>query len=71
MTNEGSCIVYITEKHARQDAQNATFGQFADASLFSLTRNYIFVNSSWFDRLDSYPFSVFVIIYLRLFELEY
>ena len=32
-TNEGSRIVYITEKLARQHAQNATFGLFATASL--------------------------------------
>ena len=32
-TNEGSLIVYITEKLARQYAQNATSGLFATASL--------------------------------------
>ena len=37
-TNEGSFIVYITEKlDARQHAQNATSVLFATASLFRLT----------------------------------
>ena len=34
--NEGSCIVYITEKLARQHAQNTTSGLFAAASLLTL-----------------------------------
>ena len=36
-TNEGSRMVYITEKFAHQHAQNTTFRLFAAASLFSLT----------------------------------
>ena len=36
-TNEGSRIVYITEKAAHQHAQNTTFGLFAAASLFRLS----------------------------------
>ena len=39
-TNEGSSIIYITEKLAHQHAQNMTFGLFATASFFRLT--------SWF-----------------------
>ena len=33
-TNEGSCIVYITEKDAHKHALNATFGLFVAARLF-------------------------------------
>ena len=36
-TNEGSRIVYITEKAAHQHAHNVTFGLFAAVWLFRLT----------------------------------
>ena len=36
-TNQGSCIVYIPKKPVLQHAQNKTFGQLAEASLFRLT----------------------------------
>ena len=37
MPNQGSLIVYITEKHARQYAQSTTYVLFVEASLFRLT----------------------------------
>ena len=36
-TNQGSHLIYITEKPVHQHAQNTTFGLFATASLFRFT----------------------------------
>ena len=36
-TNQGSCIIYITEKPVQQHEQSTTFGLFVEASLFWLT----------------------------------
>ena len=36
-TNQGSCIVYNTEKPARKHAQSMILGLFVETSLFRLT----------------------------------
>ena len=43
MTNKGPCIVYIAEKPAQQDEQNATYGLFAPASLTGWFHIYLFL----------------------------
>ena len=36
-TNQGSCIVYVTEKPAGQYVQSTIYGLFVEVSLFRLT----------------------------------
>ena len=52
-TNEGSRIVYITEKLMRQHAQNTTLSLFAASSLFRLTgwfHIHLFFHSSYLSK---------------------
>ena len=41
MINEGSFIVYITEKPGRQDVQNASFGLLSPCFYLSKAQSYL------------------------------
>ena len=56
-TNQGSRIIYITEKPVRQDAQSTTFGLFVEASLLRLigwfiTTCFYSSKAKWFELRD-------------------
>ena len=58
VSNQGSRIIYITEKHVRQHAQSTTSGLIEEASIFRLTGRFhihLFYLSKHCMFLTDYP----------------